>query len=202
MKRKLFATLIAIAGIAVMTAAAQPRDTERYSTDPEKNTKRVSVKGKITQIEGQRAVLKTEDGKKVTVHLGPQRYWRDKGYRLEKGARVTVDGWGEVFGDDGGFLYAGGIYGDGYSIELMNSRGYPMWADPDDWDDDWYPSYSVFELYFGAPWGHGPWGYWGPPPRWWRPHGWWAPGWRHYHPHHPPHCPPPPPRHPRHPRWR
>jgi hypothetical protein len=197
MKRSFIPALITIVGIAVMTAVAQPRDTERYSTDPGKDMKRVSVEGKITKIEGQRAVLKTEDGRKVTVHLGPERFWRDKGYHLDKGAHVTVDGWGEVYDDDGGFLYAGGIYGDGYSIELMNSRGYPMWADPEDWDDEWYPSYSVFELYFGAPWGHGPWGYWGPPPRWWRPYGWWQPGLRH---HHERPGPPPPQHHPRQPR--
>ena len=205
MKRILLPPLILALTIAVAGALAQPPEPERYSSDRAQDMKHVSVKGKIGRITGQRAVLKTEDGRQVTVHLGPQRYWRDQGYNLKSGARVTVDGWGEVLDDDGGFIYAGGIYGDGYSIELMNSRGYPMWADPDDWADDWYPSHGSFELYFGPPWGYGPWGYWGPPPRWWRPHGWWQPGWRHHdrphdRHHDRPHRPPPP-RHHRHGRW-
>lgn len=182
--------LIFVLLLAFSVASAQPRDRERYSSDGDKDLKKVSVKGKVEQISGQKAVLKTDDGRQVTVHLGPQRYWRDKGYRLNTGAEVTVDGWGEIMGDDGGYLYAGGIYGNGYSIELMGSDGYPRWADRHGWDDDWYPCIEVYELYFGPSWGHGPWGYWGPPPRWWhRPH-WWGPRW-----HHPPrhHCPPPPP---------
>jgi hypothetical protein len=201
MKRRLLTTLILALMIAVAAAFAQPPEPERYSTEPGQDMKHVSVKGKIERITGQRATLKTEDGRQVTVHLGPQRFWNERGYKLDTGARVTVDGWGEVLGDDGGFIYAGGIYGDGFSIELMNSRGYPMWADPEDWADDWYPSYGAFQLYFGPPWGYGPWGYWGPPPRWWRPHGWWSPGWRHHDRWHDRPHRPPPPRHRGHGRW-
>jgi hypothetical protein len=205
MKRKIWLTLLLALTIGVAMAVAQPPDEQNYpgpgDTGQNQDMKHVSVKGRIERITGQSAVLMTKDGEDVTVHLGPQRFWRDRDYHLNTGADVTVDGWGEVYGEDGGFIYAGRIYGNGYSIELMDSRGYPMWADRDDWSDDWCPSYSVFQLYFGPPWGYGPWGYWGPPPRWWRPHGWWQPGWRHHdRPYDRPHRPPPP-RHQRHGRW-
>ncbi|RPH93114.1 hypothetical protein EHM69_11140, partial [candidate division KSB1 bacterium] len=144
---KLPTLLIAVLMISVASYAAPQQDQPANAAEAKKDLKRVSVKGKVEKIEGQRAVVKTDDGKKVTVHLGPQKYWRDKGYRLPRGAQITVDGWGEVWDDDGGYMYAGGIHGDGFHFEFMDSEGYPYWASRDDWrDEGWYPCGSFFQL--------------------------------------------------------
>jgi hypothetical protein len=199
MKRKLWFTLILAFLLGAGVAVAQPGDEQSYPGPTDQNSqnqdlKHVSVQGKIERITDQSAVLRTQDGKEVTVHLGPEAYWRDKNYHLNTGAQVTVDGWGEIYDQGGSFIYAGRISGNGYSIELMDSRGYPMWADQGEEGDVWYPSYSVFELYFGSPWGYGPWGYWGSPPYWWHRPMWW-----HERPHYRPYRPwSPPPRPPHH----
>ncbi len=167
------------------TTTAQPRYKERFSTDPGKDLERVSLKGKIEKVTGQKATLKTESGQSVTVHLGPEHYWRQKGYHLESGTDVTVDGWGELCEGEGSFVFAGGIYGDGFYFELSDTHGYPRWADP--WDDDagWYPRLDMYWSYYDVP----PW-WWGPPPGYWGPPPWW---WRH--------GPPPHHRHHDDPRW-
>jgi hypothetical protein len=170
--------------IAALTASAQPRDEERYSTGPaEKDLKHFSVQGKVESVEGQRAVLRTDKGERVTVHMGPARFWREHGYHLDEGVHVRVDGWGDLYAEDGGYIFAGGIYGRGFSFEISDSRGFPLWADNDDYDSGWCPQRSAFEVYyFGNPWA------WGPPPRWWAGPRWrwyWY-GYHHYAPPRPP----------------
>jgi hypothetical protein len=171
--------------IGALTASAQPADAERYSTEPQRDMKHLNLKGRIEKIEGQRAVLRTEKGERVTVNLGPERFWRERGYHLNEGVRVRVDGWGDLYDEDGGYIFAGGIYGDGFSFEISDSRGFPMWADRDDYDEGWCPQRERFEVYyFGTPW------LWGPPPRWWAEPRW---RWHHYWYRH--HYAPHPPRH-------
>lgn len=181
----------------VVTAAAQPpRYVERHSTDPGRDLDRVSVIGKIEKIDGQRALLRTSDGEEITVHLGPQHYWHQKGYQLRTGVIATVDGWGELYTEDGGYIFAGSIYGDGFHFDLSDSRGYPRWADRDDWSDDWCPRIDYYEVHYHAPppWQFRPYWGWGPPP----PHGRWQHHPRWHHRHDRPGPPPPPPR-PHHP---
>jgi hypothetical protein len=184
--------LLAIAALAfTLTAIAQPRMNERYSSEPGRDLERISVTGKIEKIEGQRALLKTDQGEMITVHLGPEHYWQEKGYQLHSGVDATVDGWGDLYDEDGGFIFAGAIYGDGFHFEFSGSDGYPRWADrEDDWDG-WRPSWDDFYFYYMGP--PPPHFYWGPPPPDWR--------WHHGRPHerhHPrgdrPRHPGPPPR--------
>lgn len=174
--------------IGALAAGAQPRYKERAATEPGPDLKRQSVQGKVEKIEGQKAVVKTDDGRQVTVHLGPRDYWQKKGYRLQSGARVTVDGWGEDYGDDGGYLFAGGIYGDGFYFELTDSRGYPRWADDDEWYDGWRPRLGYYQQWYWSPFYGGYVGWGPPPPYWWEPVHWRhrpPPPW--WHRHHPPH---------------
>jgi hypothetical protein len=172
MKLARLSSLVLILLVTAAVAAAQPDYKERISTDPGRDLGRVSVKGKIESISGQKAVLKTEEGRTVRVNLGPEQYWRDRGYHLEAGSRVTVDGWGDIEDEDGGYIYAGDIYGPDFHFEICDSHGYPRWADRDDWDGGWYPSQAFFEVYFFGPPPYGPplWWYYSPPRPWWRHH--------------------------------
>lgn len=200
MKAKII--ILTIAALLVATAYAEPgrRFVERSSTDSEQDLERVSIRGVVKDIEGQRAMVKTESGEQVTVHLGPRWYWQDKGYSLRSGLEVEVAGWGELYGEDGGYMFAASIHGDGFHFEIADSEGYPRWGGY--WDEPCRPCprryYGYYDMYYYMPpprcW-DGPRPYWGP--RWDR----WHDGPRHHgwhRPHRPgpdrPPAPHPPPR--------
>lgn len=138
--------LIAALTIVAVAAplSAQPRYHERYSTDEQNGLKKVTVNGRIESIDGPRATLRTESGDHVSVNLGPRWYWQQQGYNIREGVDITVSGWGDLYGNDGGFLFAGSLWGPGFSIELWNSDGYPRWADDRDYGDgyNWRPDYN------------------------------------------------------------
>jgi hypothetical protein len=155
------------------------------------------IEGTIESIEDEKAIVRTRDGRRAVVQIGPQSYRDAKNIRLATGQHVSVDGWGEWSGGDRGgegFFFAGGIYGPGYHFEFADNDGYPYWADRNDYWDGWYPSWDAFYIYF---WGPPPWWAYAPPPWYYRPPYWWH---RHYQdPYYYP-------RHPRghrhhHPRW-
>ncbi|MBI5060062.1 hypothetical protein HZB60_09830 [candidate division KSB1 bacterium] len=163
---------------------AAPRYVERYSTDTGRDLDRVSVSGTITSIDGQRATLRTERGAQVTVNLGPRRYWDQRGYSLRSGVDVTVSGWGELYDDDGGFLFAGSIDGPGFYFELWDSDGYPRWADRGDYGYGWHPSFEWADRHYcgdGPRWSERGYYYVPPPPRL---HVGWYWGGPPRHPHH------------------
>jgi hypothetical protein len=163
MKTKTYSILVLIGILLATTVMAAPRVRERYSTDPGRDLERIHVKGKIETITGQKALLVTESGSKITVHLGPQHYWREKGYSLRTGVTVEVSGWGELYDEDGGYCYVAEMTGPGFFFDLADSQGYPRWADGNEYDEDnWRPSLDVYEVYYGAP----PW-FWTPAPRYW-----------------------------------
>jgi hypothetical protein len=172
MKTKTFLILVLMGLLLASTVIAAPRHRERYSTDPGNDVDRIHVKGKIESISGQKALLITDQGSKITIHLGPQHYWREKGYNLHTGAIVDVSGWGELYDEDGGYCYAAEISGDGFFFDLADSHGYPRWADRDEYFEEWHPTIDYYEIYYGA----SPW-YWCPPPRFWhhRPHHFYGP---------------------------
>ncbi|MFH1010841.1 MAG: hypothetical protein V1784_06380 [bacterium] len=181
----ILALLVSIAMAATLSAA--PRYRERRST---KDLERVDVKGKIERIEGRKATLRTDTGRRVTVHLGPQWYWRDRNYRLDRGAHVEVRGYGEVWDDEGGFVYPYEIEGEDFAYDFADEYGYPRWAPDDEYYDGWYPTIVFYNDYFYCP--PPP-----PPPRWywhqprhhygpryghvWSRHGGW--NWRPCRPH-------------------
>ncbi len=182
LKLRTSAALALVVGLMTVATAA-PKYSERWTTDPDdRDLDRVSVSGKIESIRGQQATMRTEDGQRVTVHLGPQWYWHDKGYSIESGRPATVSGWGSV--DDDGYLFAASISGPGYYFELCDSDGYPRWADRDDFDRGCYPThrYCRDAWYCDRPHRDR---YYCEPPRW---------TYRH--------CPPPPPPHHGHHRHR
>ena len=192
MKARYLTIALLLFGFALATTSqAAPRYRDRSSTDPGNDLERISIRGKVESISGQKALVVTEKGARVTVHLGPQSYWREKGYNLRRGVDVTVDGWGEIDDEDGGYCYAGEISGDGFFFDLSDSQGYPRWADENDYYDGWQPSLDFYIGYYG--WSP-TWSWYGQPPRFWRhwyyrPHyRYWGPryGWHHgpyYGPH-------------------
>lgn len=157
----IIALLLSVAAATSLSAA--PRYRERRSTD---DLERVHVRGKIVRIEGQKATLRTDAGGRVTMHLGPRWYWRERGYRLRTGAHVTVRGHGEVWHDEGGFIYPNEIEGDGFYIDLADQYGYPRWAPDEYYHDGWQPNIVFYRDYYYCP-PPPP-----PPPRWdrYRPH--------------------------------
>ena len=177
-----FILMLLVSVVLATTLSAAPRYRERRSTD---NLERVKVHGKIVGIEGRKATLKTDSGSRVTVHLGPQWYWRERGYRLNTGTYVDVGGYGECGDDEGGYVYPYEIEGEDFYIDLADENGYPRWAPDDEYYDDWNPTTVYYENYYYCPpppppprhyWhgrhgGHSRYGYaWTPRGGWrWRP---------------------------------
>jgi len=169
--RILLLASLMLAGTLAMTdaAKAEHRDLQR---------KRVT--GVVESINGQQAFVRTEQGARVGVRLGPESYWRERGYRLHSGSRVTVDGWCDENNSD--WYFAGSIAGPGFYFELSNDEGIPYWVDDDDYyyGAGWGPCYETYDVWYGCrPYGDrfvAP----PPPPRYYF---YWGPRWRYYHPY-------------------
>jgi hypothetical protein len=156
-----------------ITASAQPapRNNERVPV-----LKESQIEGTVESVRGDEAIVRTQEGWKVNVNLGPERFWRERGYRLEPGVRVHVRGWRQ--GDDfEGPFFAGTIWGPHFRFTLTNEAGYPFWADPADCAAGWYPTWDDYYYLYWGPYGPRWWAY-GPPPPPPAPPMWW----RHHHP--------------------
>jgi len=166
----LLASLLASTLLMAGVATAQRRDLQRKH-----------VEGVVESIQGQQAFIRTDAGARVGLRLGPESFWRERGYRLRSGARVAVDGWCNP--DESDWYFAGSISGPDFNFELSNDEGIPYWVGDDDyyygagWGpcaesyDTWYgcapvPSYE----YYAPP----------PPPRYYV---YWGPRWRYFHPY-------------------
>jgi hypothetical protein len=130
----------------------------------------------VESIQGQQAMIRTDDDQLVRVQLGPQSYWRDHGYRLRSGSRITADCWYDPeSGSD--WYFAGSIWGPGFAFVLTNDEGVPYWVDDDDY---YYDSYGPCRESFCVWYDCSPWFYIyapPPPPR----YHFWGPRWRmHY----------------------
>lgn len=208
--RRYWNFLASLVLISIFTAGAsagpKPRTVDGQSSPSSKEQqaplRKQRVEGRVESIKGQTATIKTREGRRVDVNLGPKDYWDRKGYELKEGQPVTVDGFCSD-GNDGPF-FAGGIWGPGFHFEMTNDRGYPYWADPDGWYDGWYPRVDYYAYYWGLPrhyyYGAPPW-FWGAPPPYWGPP---PPRWDRHHRHYRGHDghgrydqpgPPPEPRH-------
>lgn len=163
--KHLFIITLLVSAVVATTLSAAPRYRQRRSTE---DLERVHVRGKVVRIEGRKAMLRTDAGARVAVHLGPQWYWRDRGYRLRTGAHVTVRGYGDVWDDEGGFVYPYEIEGDGFHIDLADEHGYPRWAHDNGYYGGWRPTMVFYDEYYYCP--PPP-----PPPRRW----YWRQHWHH-----------------------
>jgi hypothetical protein len=163
-------SLLVMLALASAALAVPPPPQDKAAMKMQKQR----ISGMVESVQGQKATIRTEGGKRVQVNLGPQSYWQKKGYHLNPGRQITVEGWRGEDNDNGPF-FAGGIWGPDFYFELTNDSGFPYWADQDDYWDGWCPTYDYYDAYYDgpAPYAYGPpppW-WWGPPPpRWWYRH--------------------------------
>lgn len=113
-----------------------------------RDMERIRIEGTIESIRGQVAYVRDECGERFRVHLGPDWYWDDMGWRIRSGSFVSIWAWMD-YDDD--YCYADEIRYDGHCYELCDSRGYPRWADQSCCDRSWRPSRIDFDLIFCAP---------------------------------------------------
>jgi len=141
---------------------AYPDSTAQPQDQPPMTKER--IEGTVESIHGQSAAIRTHAGVLVDVDLGPRAFWRQRGYHLGIGVPVRVEAWHST--DDNSPFYAGTIAGPGFSIELTNAEGFPMWVDSDEYGPDWYPTESYFYVYYARPplyaFGPAAWWYFGP----------------------------------------
>lgn len=151
----LVVSVILLAGLVAAQQSYPPDEqsksvTRNGSADASQTLQREKISGTIEAFQGNKAVIKTDDGKRVEIVIGPQSFWRSQGYRLNTGAHVEVNGWRED--GDAGLFFAAGISGSGFSFELSNSFGYPEWCDPDDYYSGWCPNAGYYrQNYFNPP---------------------------------------------------
>lgn len=173
MRQRFFLTISLLAALVFGGAAVAAPPPPADGADNDAALQKQTIQGRVESVEGQKAVVRTQSGRRVEVDLGPQAYWKEKGYRLHSGIPVRVQGW--TRGDDDGPFFAGGIWGPDFYFELTNDAGFPNWADNDDYWDGWFPTSDYYHAYYYGPvpyaFGPPPPWWWGPPPpRWWYRH--------------------------------
>jgi hypothetical protein len=118
-------TLIGLVLITSVAIAQQGRSkvaTERFDTDDVK-----TISGTITTVNHPIAILKGEDGKEYSVHMGPYWFWEREEYSLKKGEKTQVKG--EIEDVKGTMhLYPWQIVQDGKTMKLADDDGVPEWS--------------------------------------------------------------------------
>ena len=85
----------------------------------------VKLNGKIESVDFPRTTLKTRDGKRYILRLGPWSYWKNKGYELKQGETVEVNG----YKTNGDFVIPETIKrASGQEIKLRKKNGHPYWG--------------------------------------------------------------------------
>ncbi len=57
-----------------------------------RHQEKVIIKGQLIQVKHPIALVAGEDGRTYRVRLGPYWFWKEKGYRLKKGAKIRIIG--------------------------------------------------------------------------------------------------------------
>lgn len=76
--------------------------------------------------EGLRLRVKTDSGRFITVHAGPQWYAQQQGFALKSGDQVTITG-SRIKHHMRTVLMASEIQSDGKTLQLRSKTGEPMW---------------------------------------------------------------------------
>ncbi len=82
-----------------------------------------TITGTITSVDHPIAVLKTDDGKEYTIHMGPYWFWNENNYSLSTNISVEIKG--EVKSTD---IYPWTILQNGKSMTFTDDKGTPKWG--------------------------------------------------------------------------
>lgn len=141
-------------GVAKRKGHSKQMVVKRADAPVRVKLKRSRVVGVVEQVTGQTAVIRTRDGRPVTVYLGPQNYWVEKGYVLNTGVPVTVSGWYDpAIGEER--YFASRITGPGIKYKLTTSGGRPYWIAKDVYVVERAPYHDSYIIWYDA----------SPPPR-------------------------------------
>jgi hypothetical protein len=124
MKRLFSILLVTLALGAATFVIAQGRaqgQAEAWDTDEV-----VTLDGVMTEVERPYATLKSGDLSYI-VHLGPPWYWDKKGYEINAGDEVTINGQISRDGDEI-HLYPHSIERGGETLRLADENGVPVWS--------------------------------------------------------------------------
>ncbi len=148
----MFISVFMVAGIADAGPfgwGRAQRDAQRPHTRlvNDRHLRRVRVRGVVERVSGQRCVVRTSSGRRVTVLLGPASYWEYRGYTLHRGSTVTVDSWYDPE-DRVDVYFAGTIAGPGFSFSLTNGSGVPYWVEDYEYREEWVPTYEVYDVWY------------------------------------------------------
>ncbi len=83
----------------------------------------IKVSGKIESLSFPTAILKTSKGETYTLRLGPWWFWKEKGYTLEEGENVEVEGF-----QTANVIVPSVIKASSGDIILRDANGWPLWG--------------------------------------------------------------------------
>jgi len=116
-----FGLVLALACTGAVLAGRAGPQGERRDADV-----LVTLEGKIVDAARPTATFEA-GGKSYSVHLGPVRYWSEKGWSLADGDRVTVTGQLETK-DGAAHLYPHRIVRRDETLVLADENGVPLWS--------------------------------------------------------------------------
>lgn len=118
--------IIALILVLVMagTAFSQPARTQSMCPCVA-SMKPVKLTGKIESVTFPMATLKTPKGETYTLRLGPWWFWQDKGYKLNAGENVELEGF---LSENDNIVVPSVIRASGKEIKLRDEYGYPLWG--------------------------------------------------------------------------
>lgn len=106
------------------TAFSQPAQTQGMCPCVA-SMKPVKLTGKIESVTFPMAVLKTSKGETYTLRLGPWWFWQDRGYKLNAGENVDLEGF---LSENANIVVPSVIRASGKEIKLRDEYGYPLWG--------------------------------------------------------------------------
>jgi hypothetical protein len=146
--------LISVLGFTTSTEAVWLWGRTHHSTssarlaDARPKMRHERLVGRVESVRGPVAYVRVPSGRRVRVLMGPESYWEYRGYELRPGAEVSVYGWSDP-GESSDLFFAGSISGPGFSFSLTNGAGVPVWVTDYEYTSGWYPTYDVYERWYG-----------------------------------------------------
>lgn len=85
----------------------------------------LTLSGELVSVDTAGLTLRTDDGRSVTLQLGPEWFWSEGMESLAPGEHVTV----LAFEEDGEIKVGRiSLEGDSYVLQLRDADGRPLWA--------------------------------------------------------------------------
>jgi hypothetical protein len=97
-----------------------------YEPDPQAHVDEwLTLTGQVVSVDGSGLTLQTDDGRTLSISLGPEWFWSDQDVTVPPGEQVML----QVFEEDGEIKVGQiSLESQGTVLELRDADGRPLWA--------------------------------------------------------------------------